>query len=257
MNISGTAIPGLENFRLVLLDETTSTNDDCLRAAEAGEAEGLVVMAKRQTRGRGRQGRSWYTAAGACLAFSLLLRPKATEADCLGRFSAVAGLALVRVLDQTLPGVAGVKWPNDVLVGGRKVCGILPEAFWRGGQAQALVLGMGVNLQPEALPADLELTFPASDLCSALGRDFNPQELLIAILREVDALRPAVPTTDFLALWNQRLAWKGELARVRSSTGQLVRVQILGVNPDGSLLTREPSGRERIFYSAELEGSAG
>ena len=129
-------------WRVRELDATSSTNDDVKKAAEAGEAEGLVVVAKRQTAGRGRHGRVWESPEGN-LYCSMLLRPADMQAT--GAFySFVAALALRDTVAALLPGAAvTLKWPNDVLVGGRKIAGILLE-----GGPQWLVIGIGLNVPP-------------------------------------------------------------------------------------------------------------
>lgn len=127
-------------WRIQRLETTDSTNDDIRRAAEAGEAEGLVIVAESQSSGRGRQGRVWESPKGN-LYCSVLLRPKNMPRDA-GLYSFVAALAVHDVVHAILPGASVIlKWPNDVLVDGKKISGILLEV-----EGQALIIGIGLNI---------------------------------------------------------------------------------------------------------------
>jgi BirA family biotin operon repressor/biotin-[acetyl-CoA-carboxylase] ligase len=130
----------MKPYRIKRLETTASTNDDAKRAAEAGEAEGLVIHALQQTAGRGRHGRTWQSPEGN-LYCSVVLRPK-NAPQSFGQYSFVAALALGHTVKAFLPDVAvTLKWPNDVLAGGKKISGILLES----GEGY-LIVGMGLNV---------------------------------------------------------------------------------------------------------------
>ena len=143
-----------------MLAQTGSTNDDLLAAARAGAAEGAVLVAEHQTRGRGRQGRQWVSRTGSALIFSVLLRPAAVPPADRGWLPLLTGVAVARALRQQAGVDAALKWPNDVLAGGAKLAGILAEQA-----GEAIVMGVGLNVAatrdelpppgPGALPADL------------------------------------------------------------------------------------------------------
>lgn len=138
------AVPA--GFRLQHLGRVDSTNAEALRAAASGAPGGLVVLADRQERGRGRQGRSWFSDGGS-LTFSVLLRPRIPPADA-PLVPLLAGVAVV----EALPEVSGLwlKWPNDLWIGRRKVGGILCELETRGDAVAAIVVGIGLNLAEPA-----------------------------------------------------------------------------------------------------------
>jgi BirA family biotin operon repressor/biotin-[acetyl-CoA-carboxylase] ligase len=167
-----------------------------LLVAEGGR-DGRVVVAEHQTAGRGRAGRSWTDVPGAMLMFSALLRGIPIERAPL--LSLAAGLAVARAID----GDARLKWPNDVRIGGRKVCGVLGEAA-----ADFVVIGIGVNVGHSEgdLPAELE----ATSLRIARGEAPRRDELLVAILRELDAL----VGSDFLDDYRSRCETIGSKVRV-------------------------------------------
>ena len=153
-------------YRLAALDMIDSTNSEAQRRAAAGAPAGTLIWARQQTAGRGRRGRAWQTPPGN-LCFSLLLRPAVTPAVA-ATLGFVAGLALATAIDQLLP--AGrrseLKWPNDLLVEGRKLAGILLEAGASGpSRLDHLILGIGVNVV--AYPTDLP--YPATSLAACGG----------------------------------------------------------------------------------------
>ncbi len=162
---------------LEVKQETGSTNEDVAAAAATGAAEGLVVVAERQTSGRGRLGRSWASPPRAGLAVSVLLRPSGVPTGKLGWLPLLAGVALVETVRRLGRVEAVLKWPNDLLIDDRKCAGILAEAAGGG-----IVLGMGLNV---TLRAD-ELPTPTSTSLALAGSACTDRDpLLRAILREL------------------------------------------------------------------------
>jgi BirA family biotin operon repressor/biotin-[acetyl-CoA-carboxylase] ligase len=134
---------------------TASTQDDARQAAAQGAPEGAVFVADAQTRGRGRQGRAWITPPGSALLASVVLRP-GLDAPRLPPLSLVVGLAVRDAAARRVPGAAvTIKWPNDVLIDGRKLAGILVEASIRGDRVEAAIAGFGLNLREAALPPEI------------------------------------------------------------------------------------------------------
>lgn len=245
---------GPHAFQHILLTETNSTNDDCLRLAEAGAPDGTVVRAMHQTSGRGRGGRVWYSRPEASLTFSVLLRPKPQELLYLTRFALLGCLALTRALFRNFGVEARIKWPNDLLIAGKKVCGVLTETLWQGEVPKAVVLGMGVNLSDEALPPQAETIFPAGSLAGQAGIRISPQDLLDMLLFELDRAREELPTAGFIEEVNARLAFRGEWVNLRTNTDAPLRARPISVAEDGSLWAEGENGLTARFYSAEISG---
>ncbi len=180
-NAQGAVLPKLPPaYRLVVLDSVGSTNDEALRLASEGAEDGTLVWAREQTSGRGRQGRSWESPPGN-LYFSLVLRPDCAPAEA-AQLGFVAGLALGEAFGSVAPPLIEVtyKWPNDLLLNGRKAAGILLES--RGGPEGALdclILGVGANLQH--FPEDT--SFPATSLRYEGAADVDAVALLEAFGR--------------------------------------------------------------------------
>jgi BirA family biotin operon repressor/biotin-[acetyl-CoA-carboxylase] ligase len=202
-------------FRHVEVHATLESTQTLL-VAEGGR-DGRVVVADHQTAGRGRAGRSWLDVPGAMLMFSALVRNVATERASL--LSLAAGLAVARAIGDD----ARLKWPNDVRINGRKVCGILGELA-----SGYVVIGIGVNVghEPGALPEDLGATSLRVE-----GRSPRRDDLCVAILRELDALIDA----DFLAEYRQRCETIGSRVRVELADGP-IEGTAEDVREDGALV---------------------
>lgn len=160
---------------------TDSTNDDALALARAGAPHGLVVFADSQRQGRGRRGTRWSAAEGRGLLFSLIVRPRG-QASELSVLPLVVGLAVRQVVADRVSEPVLVKWPNDVLVGGRKICGVLVESHSQAGEVRAVVIGVGLNVRQELFPP--EIAERAISL-EALGASELSRELLLADLLAV------------------------------------------------------------------------
>lgn len=244
------ALPG--GFRVLRLGAVASTNDVARGLAEAGEPAGLVVVAERQTAGRGRHGRGWESPPGNLHA-SLLLRPAKPLRE-------VASLSLVvaLLLAETVEALAGgrvrprVKWPNDVLVDGAKLAGILLEGAADGeGACRWLVVGIGVNVRTS--PGG-RLGHPTTDLVRCGLEDAGPEALLAALaprLREGLDAWAAEGFAPFRERWLARAFGLGEPIELRAGSG-VERGTLAGVDGDGAVLLRRPTGELDRFAAGEL-----
>ena len=231
-----------------------STNDLALDWARKGAQDGSLVLAETQTAGRGRGDRRWVTQPGSALAMSLILRPLGEELTCIPRFTALAALGLIRALE-SLGLQAALKWPNDVLLEGKKAAGVLVEADWQGDNLEALVLGMGVNVSSDSVPEPEQLRYPATSVMDACGRPVDRWELLGEILGEIRTLRERLPSQDFLNRWNQALVFREERVSFRSTTGDgrgVRDIRVLGVGSDGALIYKNESGEEERALAGEI-----
>jgi len=218
-----------------------STNDRVKELARGGAAEGAVVLADEQTGGRGREGRSWSSPPGG-LYLSVLLRP---GEGAPGLLPLAAGLAVADAVAES--GVSTLlKWPNDVVAGGRKLAGILSEASTGGGGLEWVVVGIGVNVA-SALPLELRAT--ATSLAELLPAGPPAAAVLAAAVMShlrvwYDALaRPAM----VVQAWRRRaLPWWGEAVEVRTGVGAL-RGQLLEVDDEGALVLSTAGERRRVL----------
>lgn len=237
-----TALANLNLGAIRYFDSIGSTNDEALAWAKKGAKDLSLVVADEQTMGRGRLDRPWLTPPRTALAFSLILRPTLAEKPLLSRTVGLAALAISDVL-QTLGLDAQIKWPNDILLNGRKAAGILIEAAWLEDEVQSIVIGVGVNVAKESVPATNILNFPAISLEHMLGYAPDRNVLLHAILANIIALRPHMGTDSFLAAWEKKLAYYGRQVRVELGGGKSVAGKVIGLESDGSLKIRDDNGK--------------
>lgn len=222
-------------------DSTGSTNNEALAWAKNGAGDLSLVVADEQTLGRGRLDRPWFTPPRTALAFSLILRPTHEERPLLSRIVGLAALALSDVL-LTLDLEPQIKWPNDILLNGRKLAGILIEATWLEDEVNSLVIGMGINVAKAAVPSTDILGFPATSLENMLGYVPDRKVLLHAILANIIALRPHLGTDSFMSSWEKKLAYFGRQVRVEMGGEKSVSGKIVGLESDGSLRLRADDG---------------
>jgi len=223
-------------------DSIGSTNDEAIAWAMDGAADLSLVVADEQTHGRGRLDRKWFTPQGTALAFSLILRPSAAMRPHLSR---TVGLAALAVTESTLRlGLhAQIKWPNDILLNGQKISGILVETVWSGDQADSVVIGIGVNVMKAAVPPAEDLWFPATSLEDALGYAPDRESLIHDILAALIRWRRLIGSDEFLKAWDEKLAFRSEQVQVRTRLGQNAEPEdeqnitgkLVGLESDGSL----------------------
>jgi BirA family biotin operon repressor/biotin-[acetyl-CoA-carboxylase] ligase len=239
-----------------------STNSEALRWADTGAPDLSMVIADEQTAGRGRQGRTWFTPPGAALAFSLVLREDLAAdrgediPSRLARLTALGALAVSQALQTEYNLAAQIKWPNDVLLERRKVCGILTEAQWQGERLIAAVLGIGVNVRPASVPPDSEVIYPATCVESALGREIDRWQLLRSVLEKILEWRGQLEEPEFLDAWEERLAFKGEQVYIFSGAAAQDSPDeqgiLLGLDGAGRLRIRSHSGEVLSLSVGEL-----
>ena len=222
--------------RTVYHQRLPTTMDAARDEARAGAAEGTVVVAEEQTAARGRLKRTWLSPQGN-LAFSVVLYP--TKAQ-LSTLIMVSSLAVVGGIEAVTGLQAGIKWPNDVLVASRKVCGILIESSFQADRLDYAIVGVGINVNLK--PADFpEITPIATSLSLEVGKSVSRLRLIRAVLSEMDRLYLAPQETVFRQ-WQDRLVTLGSDVRVTSGDTALNGVAE-SVEPDGSLMLRLPDGR--------------
>lgn len=221
-----------------------STNDLAADWAAQGAPDLALVAADEQTQGRGRAGRRWYTPPGSALAFSLVLRPRMENPDWFPRLTALGALAVCQALEKNYRLPAQIKWPNDVLVNGKKLSGVLVETAWQGSRLRHAVLGVGVNVTPAAVPKDEKLAFPATDVSTALGNSVERLELLAHILNWLVHWYARLSRADFLAAWKLHLAYVNQTVQILRADAPGLTGRISGLAENGALLLRLREGQE-------------
>lgn len=245
----------LAGWQVLCLEETGSTNQDAMELSYQKPGE-FVVWSRHQTAGKGREDRQWYSHQDCSLTFSVVLRPDDEERQFLSRFTALGALALADLLKEACGLEAEIKWPNDVLISGKKISGILTETTWSGAAIDTLIMGVGVNLRDEAFEETAsQLRFPATSLQAEGCRIDSSQEFLEKLLDFVCKRREQIGSTRLIDEWNERLAFKGEFRLIKQYQGKTEMLCPVSINPDGSLNVRDQSGHTRVIQSAEFSAS--
>ena len=215
-----------------------STNDEALAWAAKGASDLSLVIADEQTAGRGRLNRKWFTPRGTALAFSLILHPSSPS-----HLSRTVGLAALAIADACL--IRGltprIKWPNDILLNGKKVAGILIETVWSGEDMDSLIIGMGLNVYKESVPPE-DLQFPATSIEDELGQYPDREKLLKDILSSFMVRRTQIGTDYFMKSWEDLLAFRGKQVQITANEGDPLTGELIGLESDGSLRLRTEHG---------------
>ncbi|MBV9211147.1 MAG: biotin--[acetyl-CoA-carboxylase] ligase, partial [Acidobacteria bacterium] len=216
-------------------------------------SEGLCVVAREQTRGRGRLGREWTSPAGAGLYFSIVLRPR-LELRAWPLVTLMSALAVADALFETCRIETDIKWPNDILANGRKVCGILAETV-ETNAGRALIVGIGINLKRGALPE--ELRGVATSIEEATGRVFDEEEALLrslthSIARRYDVLHRELGAAKLLEEWAARSSYAtGKRVRV-SLSDEMFEGVTRGLASDGALRVETMAGSIRLVRAGDV-----
>ncbi len=217
-----------------------STNDFAKELAKGDAPHGTLVVADEQTAGRGRGKRHWLMPRGSGLAFSLILRPERSTRERVGVVGCMAALAVQEGMQQE--GVeAEIKWPNDVLIGGRKAAGVLVEAAWQGTDLASLVVGIGINVRPASVPPEEQLDYPATCIETALGKSVDRMVLLLGVLEGMARWWPRLGSEELIHRINEGLAFRGQTVELAGGE-KILRGTLKRVKPDGRLQLTTESG---------------
>jgi BirA family biotin operon repressor/biotin-[acetyl-CoA-carboxylase] ligase len=229
--------------------ETTSTNDVIEKLARDGVKEGVVVFAESQTKGRGRLGRKWISPAGKGLWFSILLRPQLRPQEAT-QLTVAAATALARAIQTETHLAPDIKWPNDLLLNGRKVAGILTELSAEVDRVNHLIVGIGLDVNQVATDFPPDVRKLATSLRIETGAPLDRAELAAAVLQELDRDYARICRGEFAAVadeWESRCTTLGQNVTVLIGDRRL-RGRAESLDDDGSLLLRTEHGRlERIL----------
>lgn len=242
----------LSILSIYFYDETDSTNERGLELITAGAPEYTLLVAERQTTGRGRLGRKWVTESGSSLAFSVILRPKAEEIPYLGFFSFLGALCVCLAIEEKCAAKVEVKWPNDVLIDGKKTAGVLAESSFQGEKLAGTVLGIGINLFKGSVPPSSGLRFPATYVqahCSAID---SREKFLANVMKNLFYWRPRILDKAFIDAYRQRLAFRGRKVMLLPSGREEVKGVLKGVDDSGKLVLEMKNREEKSFVAGDL-----
>ena len=237
--------------RIYTMESVDSTNNEAKRRAQEGAPHGSVFVAEEQTGGKGRLGRVWKSPPKTGLWFTLLLRPNATP-EQVTNLTLFAGLAVSRAIHALTGLPAQIKWPNDVVIEGKKVCGILTEMAAEMESVEYVIPGIGVNVNTESFPEDI--AWKAPSLYLSTGKKWSRATVLQAILREMEELlqrQEEKGTGAVLAEYRENCVTIG-----KPVSTQRGNIRLSGIAEDitdtGELIVRQSNGSELIINSGEV-----
>ena len=254
-------------------ERTDSTSSDISRLALDGAPEGVIVTADMQTAGKGRRGRNWETEAGTSLLFSLLLRPNLVP-DAAPQITLLMAMAVTKAVREMTGLEAGIKWPNDVVVNKKKVCGILTEMQLKDGGIDFVVVGTGVNVSQTGFPVELENSATSllmeknkmsGEKSGYLVEDYNDETECVTFLERDELLERILNAfeeyyelflqkqsiSDWMAEYNEYLVSLDKEVKVLDPKGEFTGIS-KGINEKGELLVTLPNGEVTAIYAGEV-----
>jgi len=238
--------------RIVHYFRTDSTNNVALELAARGAEHGTVVVAEEQTAGRGRLGRDWYSEKSSGIYASVILRPPLAPAAA-SVLTLLAGVAVYQALRSTTGLPVDIRWPNDLLVNGKKVCGILTEMSAELDRLHAVVLGIGLNVNHREMPAGLKQI--ATSLRMEGRKIYSRAQILAALLKELEKkyrLLLEEGSAAVVQAWAAASSYaEGKRVRVLAGSGEFAATTA-GLEPSGALRIRREDGREESLVAGEI-----
>ena len=238
--------------RIYYFRTTTSTQDEARRLAEGGAPEGTIVLAEEQTAGRGRLGRTWISPPGSSILMSIIFRPTLllTQAH---RLTMITSLSIAEAIENLTPLKVAIKWPNDILLAGKKAGGILTEIQASTDRILYAVVGVGINVNVKVSESLLSHLAPyATSLSDELGYEFPRFVLLQEILSRLEEnYQELKEGADFRAKWQARLYPLGQEVTV-ITPAETVEGIAIGVNEDGALLLATREGEVKTIWAGDV-----
>ncbi len=242
----------MDTWKKIVYEVIDSTNSEARRMVENAECAGTVIVAGEQTAGRGRRGRQWSSPRGENLYFSMVLCPEMTAEEC-SALTLVMGLSVAESIRKLTGAEALIKWPNDIVIGGRKVCGILAEMVLDGTSPKAVIVGVGVNVGARTFPP--ELTQTATTLEQVCGEKISAEKLLDEILQHFEKQYRIFckerAMHSLLEPYNALLANRDRQVCVLEPGAEYTGMA-RGINEKGELLVELPDGKVMAVYAGEV-----
>lgn len=251
MKINKELLTSYINNKIIVYDEITSTNDIAKELCRKEESEGTIIIANKQTKGKGRQGRQFFSSSENGLYFTLILRPKIMPQDCT-QITVLAATSVACAIEKTTKKQPSIKWVNDIILGDRKICGILTEAgFSSSGKAlDYVVLGIGINISKpnDGFPSEIE------SIAGAIFEDSAPQgyceKLLAEIIKSFYKYYFAIDKKEYMKEYIEKSSIIGKDVDVYIGSNVISGVAV-DIDDDAHLVVRDENGNIHTFGSGE------
>lgn len=236
---------------IIHVQSIDSTNNLAREKAQEGCSEGLVVIAEEQTAGRGRLGRNWCMPPASSIAFSLVLKPKIKPCEAAG-ITLVLGTALCRALRSTLSVNAGIKWPNDIILNHKKVCGILTELCAGMDTVNYIIAGVGINVNIEEFPEELKDI--GTSLYLELGRHISRRDILVSVFLEFEKLYDVFKAEGIKSIIDEFKSYSvtlGSYVKV-TTVNESMEGEAADITDDGLLVIKLKDGSRKVVISGDV-----
>lgn len=237
---------------VIYYDEIDSTNNRAKEYGEKGSPHGMLFVADKQVAGKGRRGRSWESPAGSSIYMTILLHPEILPTKA-PQLTLVMAMAVADGIQKMTGLETKIKWPNDIVVNGKKICGILTEMSTEIDYINYVVIGVGVNVNQETFPAEIQST--ATSLKIELGETVRRSGLIAAVMASFEQYYEVFMKTEDLSglrnRYNSMLVNLDQEVKVLEP-GHEYEAHALGINRTGELIVRTPDGEEKEIYAGEV-----
>lgn len=234
-------------------EKTDSTNDRALELVQENTPDLFLVIANEQTKGRGRNGKIWFTPPDSALAFSIIIaQNKFVMQNNASRFTGLGAIAVCEELKKYYHLQPKIKWPNDVLIDGKKVCGVLVEGHWMGDEIQTIILGIGINVASNSVPPEDIVDYPATCIDHHLKKSVNRFQLLKGVLTQILRWKEIIWQPEFLSTWQKHMAYLGERVQISYEDKTIQEGKVIGLGQNGSLILSTQQGEEIILQNGGI-----
>lgn len=238
--------------RVTYFDEIDSTNIYAKKLGEEGDSHGTLVVADKQIQGKGRRGKNWESPKGSGIWMTLILKPNLNPMAA-SMITIVAGLSVSNAINKLYGIQSFIKWPNDIVINGKKICGILTEMSTEFDYINHLVIGIGINANMKEFPEDIKAI--ATSISKEYGKTILRSELIAAIMKEFEFYYKIFMKTSNLETlmkdYNERLVSKGKEVVIMEA-GHKYEAIALGINKDGELRIKTNDGVEKNVFAGEV-----
>jgi BirA family biotin operon repressor/biotin-[acetyl-CoA-carboxylase] ligase len=235
--------------KIIHLKSTRSTNAEAYRLAERGSYEGTVILSELQTHGKGRMGKNWESSGKNNLYFSIILRPKILPSSA-PIFTVLSALAVSEAIETTCNIKPKIKWPNDIFIDGKKVCGILTEMKSESDVIDFLIIGIGINVNSTSSDFSKRLIQSTTTLRDVMMRAVSREKLLENIILNIEKwyniLLKGNDSLKITGEWNRRSYLSGKMVTV-TNVNEKITGKALGIDENGFLLVKKGGLTKRIF----------
>lgn len=237
---------------VVFLEEIDSTNVEATKLAKEGFPHGSLIVADSQSGGRGRRGRNWHTSKGSSIAMSLILKPK-LEVEYASMLTLIQAMAVAKAIEEVCKINAQIKWPNDILVNEKKICGILTEMNLDKTEISSIIVGTGLNVNGEDFPE--EILGIATSLKMETKKTVSRAKLIACICKRFESyFEKFMETKDLSVLmedYNSHLVSRGRMVKVLDPKGEYTG-EAFGINTKGELCVQKEDGEVIPVYAGEV-----